>query len=287
MLPKNTQTENEVSFISCFSDKMINSNPFKFVIDSGCTNHLITEQLGQFLVNKKQVNHSIKVAKAGECIEANYEGTLHLISEYGQKIKLENVFLCKNLTHNLLSVKKMESKGLKILFHNKEVAVSRSDGTTIIKGNLEGNLYMLNLNLNQEFHNVVNLTTLPNEKDLWHRRMGHSSKYPPSEICDICLGGKQTRKPFKKLSQERKAKHIMECVSSDICGPLNPVSHNGKRYFISFIDHYSHFAITYFMQNKSETFQKFKEYVAMVENQFKILPYKTSWAFYQMFRRQI
>lgn len=268
--------ETEVSFISCLSNenviKKFNHNSFKFVVDSGCTNHLVTEQLGQFLVNKREVDHSINVAKAGECVKANYEGTLHLIAENGQKIKLENVFLCKNLTHNLLSVKKMESKGLTITFQNKEVDVNNSNRNTIIRGKLEGNLYVLNLSLNQEFCGEANLTTVHNEKDLWHKRMGHSSKFPPSKVCDICLEGKQTRKPFKKLSDEKKAKRILECVSSDVCGPLNPYSHNGKRYFISFIDQYSHFAVTYFMQHKNEAFQKFKEYVAMVENQFKTLP---------------
>lgn len=255
------QCKNEVSFISCFSDesgtKLNSHNPLKFVADSGCTNHLITEQLGQFLMNKKKVNHSIKVAKGGESVIANYKGTLHLISQNGQRTKLENVFLCKNLTHNLLSVKKMESKGLKIIF----------------RGELEGNLYILNLNLNQtEFCSEANLVKTINEKDLWHKRMGHSSKYPSTSICEVCLEAKQTRKPFKKLSDERKAKNTLECISSDVCGPLNPRSRDGKKYFFSFIDHYSHFSVVYFMQNKSETFQKFREHIAMVENQFQKLP---------------
>lgn len=273
------ESQNEVSFISYFSDGKTSNineqNMFKFVVDSGCTNHLITEQLGQFLLDRKQVNHTIKVAKAGECVKANYEGTLHLISHYGQKIKLENVFVCQNLTHNLLSVKKMESKDLKIVFHNKEVSISRN-GNLIVKGDLEGNLYVLNLNLNPEFYGEVsgevNVVKVCNDKDLWHKRMGHSSKYPPSGICEVCLEGKQTRKPFMKLPDERKAKNILECVSSDVCGPLNPNSHDGKKYFISFIDHYSHFAVVYFLQNKGETFCKFKEYIALVDNQFQKLP---------------
>lgn len=32
-------------------------------------------------------------------------------------------------------------------------------------------------------------------------------------------------------------------------------------YFVSFIDHYSHFGIIYLMKNKCEILDKFKEYI--------------------------
>lgn len=82
---------------------------------------------------------------------------------------------------------------------------------------------MLNLKINQDVYEA-NLTESYSNKDLLHMKMGHSSKYPPSEECDICLEEKQ---PFKLLPQDRTAKNTHECVSSDACGSLNPVSHNG------------------------------------------------------------
>lgn len=41
-------------------------------------------------------------------------------------------------------------------------------------------------------------------------------------------------------------------------------------YFVNFIDHFSHFGVIYLMKNKSETMEKFREYVNMVEAQFGI-----------------
>lgn len=57
-------------------------------------------------------------------------------------------------------------------------------------------------------------------------------------------------------------------ISSDVCGPISPCTFDGKKYFVSFIDHYSHFAVCYLITNKNEVFDKFKMYVATVETKF-------------------
>ena len=59
----------------------------------------------------------------------------------------------------------------------------------------------------------------------------------------------------------------MECVSTDICGLINPPTCN-KRYFITFIDHFSHFVVLCLMENKSEVEELVQRYIAMVEAKF-------------------
>ena len=61
----------------------------------------------------------------------------------------------------------------------------------------------------------------------------------------------------------------LELVHSDVCGPISVESIGGSRYFITFIDDYSRFVVTYTMQRKDEALDKFKEYVAMVETMFE------------------
>ena len=46
--------------------------------------------------------------------------------------KLENVLSCKNLAHNLISVKQIEAKGLGIIFENRKITVSKSDNTELV-----------------------------------------------------------------------------------------------------------------------------------------------------------
>lgn len=102
--------------------------------------------------------------------------------------------------------------------------------------------------------------------------MGHSSKFPTSKVCEICLQGKQTKVPYRTIQEERKPKGIMDVISTDVCGPINPMSHDNKRYFVTFIDHFSHFTVIYFLTYKNEVYEKFKQYIALVENKFHCTP---------------
>lgn len=70
------------------------------------------------------------------------------------------------------------------------------------------------------------------------------------------------------MPEDRKPKRILEVVSTDVCGPLNPQTHDYKRYFVTFIDHYSHFAIGHLIEKKSEVTDLFIQYEAMVTAKF-------------------
>ena len=48
---------------------------------------------------------------------------------------------------------------------------------------------------------------------------------------------------------------------------MNVKARGGYEYFVTFIDDYSRYGYVYLMQHKSDTFEKFKEYRAEVENQ--------------------
>ena len=56
--------------------------------------------------------------------------------------------------------------------------------------------------------------------------------------CSNCVIGKQRRNATPKVASWRATKK-MELIHSDICGPINPTSNAGSRYFITFTDDYS------------------------------------------------
>ena len=64
-----------------------------------------------------------------------------------------------------------------------------------------------------------------------------------------------------------RAKEVLGLVHSDICGPITPISNEGKRYFIMFTDDYSRKTWVYILQKKSEAFNIFKSFKARVENE--------------------
>ncbi|KAA0060254.1 gag/pol protein [Cucumis melo var. makuwa] len=83
-------------------------------------------------------------------------------------------------------------------------------------------------------------------------------------ICESCLEGKMTKRPF--TGKGHRAKEPLELVHSDLCGPMNVKARGEFEYFITFTDDYSRYGYVYLMQHKSEALEKFKEYKAEVEN---------------------
>ena len=73
------------------------------------------------------------------------------------------------------------------------------------------------------------------------------------------------RKPFKCTGEIRSVRKV-QCVHSDVCGPMSTDSIGGKKYFVTFIDDYSRYCKVYFQRNKSEVFEKFKQFEAYATN---------------------
>ncbi|MCP4491938.1 MAG: DDE-type integrase/transposase/recombinase [Gammaproteobacteria bacterium] len=124
-----------------------------------------------------------------------------------------------------------------------------------------------------------------NEEMMWHKRLGHlgsnnmkkllredlvnglSGKMTTTDLsfCEDCADGKLHRLPFQ--TSEARTSEILELVHSDVCGSIDPLSLGGAKYFVTFIDDFSRFTMVYFIQRKSEVFEKFKEYKNLMEKQ--------------------
>ena len=58
----------------------------------------------------------------------------------------------------------------------------------------------------------------------------------------------------------------MELIHNDVCGSMSVESIVGSKYFVTFIDDYSRCCAVYFTKQKSEVFEKFKEFEAITTN---------------------
>jgi transposase InsO family protein len=67
-------------------------------------------------------------------------------------------------------------------------------------------------------------------------------------------------------SSHNKAQGILYLVHSDACGLMSSPSLSVFLYYVIFIDDYSRKFWIYFLKAKSDTFDKFKEYKAFMEN---------------------
>ena len=224
----------------------------------------------------------------GADVSAVVVGAVRL--ELGNKfLVLNNVYCILGFRRNLISVCKLYEQLFTVSFDNNQIVISRN-GLNICHANNENGLYILRLNkrtlLNTELIRIEHpkpkkQKILDNDDTyLWHLRLGHISldrinrlvkdgplkelKVGNLPVCESCLEGKMTKRSFSTKGLIR-AKEPLELVHSDVYGPLNVQARGGYEYFVTFIDDYSRYEYVYLMQRKSETFGKFKEFLAEAE----------------------
>ena len=115
----------------------------------------------------------------------------------------------------------------------------------------------------------------------WHLRLGHTGlerikrlvKEDPLEslqvgsfrTCESYLEGKLTKRPF--TAKGTRATECLQLIHTDVCAPFNIQARGCYDYFVTFTDDFSRFGQIDLMRHKSDSFEKFKEYKALVERQ--------------------
>lgn len=287
---QNLHNDNENDSRVCFngetniSESVTVIDNIRFCIDSGCTDHLVNNKnvFKEIVILDKPVK--IAVAKNNNYLSAIGVGNIlayGIVNGKHLEYLIKNVFYVPELRRNLLSVKKLEQEGIKVTFENGKVKLINKNNCLVGLGKRE-NLYEINFNLNKnECFNV----SLNNEFMKWHKRYAHlnyqsleklikrnlvdgiekNTQISKINFCEPCISGKMSKQPF---GTRTRSKRLLEIVHTDVCGPISPTAHDGSRYFVTFIDDFSNFTITYLIKNKSDVFQKFQEYYQMTKSQF-------------------
>lgn len=239
-----------------------------FILDSGATNHLVRKDMEDLMTDIKEINPVyIKVAN-GENMLANKRGILRVKAENTNMNVSIDALIVENLSHNLLSVRKVNDAGYKVVFYkgcasiiiNREVITCRS----------MRNLFVASFKIKEA--EMCNLSK-EEEKTIWHLRLGHINRrglqilgLPYSDkACDSCMKGKATRNQFEMKTTPRSSR-IGELLHCDVWGPFNIETINGEKYFLSITDDYSHFTFVYLMKNKSETEEKLIEHIQQLRS---------------------
>ena len=109
------------------------------------------------------------------------------------------------------------------------------------------------------FDNLVNLSKKEVVRDL------HKIVKPLNSVCRHCQHGKETKASFK--TKEHMSSHPLEIFHTDLCGLTRTKILQGEYYFMLLIDDYTRMNWVTFLKEKSEAFEKFKIFKAMVENE--------------------
>jgi len=84
-------------------------------------------------------------------------------------------------------------------------------------------------------------------------------------ICELCIAGKMSANPFPPSANHNR--FPLALVHSDLYEPLPVATHQGYKYWITFIDDSTRFRSIHLLKSKSQTFKVFKDYKAWAENQ--------------------
>lgn len=266
-------------------DVFQDDNKVRFLLDSGSIEHLLKDH---FLAAhfKPRPPKRIGVAKEGEYVLAKSKGELNMWTKGGRQLTIKNVLYVPELTHNILSVSKMQAAGMSVTIDGSGTTVKMGEHI-IATGEFEKNT--IDIQLDWRCDASVNvIRTESNDFNLWHKRLGHMSnsrfiqiqtkglysdsilidKLKPKELCSDCTFGKQSTLPFKAHKDKSHITRALQVVHSDVCGKITPMTPSLKQYFLTFIDDYTHYCVVYLIRQKSDVFIYFKDFVAKAESQF-------------------
>jgi transposase InsO family protein len=255
-----------------------------WIIDSGCTNHIMGEKkiFTSYVKNKDSQDSII----FGDGYQDKVKGLrkIAITSEHS----IFNVFLVESLGYNLLSVSKLCNMGYNCLFKNVDVSVfRRSDGSLAFKGVLDGKLYLVDFSKENVDLDAC-LIAKTNLGWLWHHRLAHVGMKNLHKLLkgdhvlgltDVCFEKDRpcaTCQTGKHVGSTHHNKNVMttsrplELLHMDLFGPVAYLSIGGSKYGLVIVDDFFRFTWVFFLQDKLETQGTLKRFLRRAQNDFEL-----------------
>ena len=271
-----SKSDDEVTLICATSEcHHVDSSDTEWLVDTGALYHCVPKR--EYFMNYKAGDFgSVKMGNQSSASIVGL-GDIRVKTSVGCMLTLKNVRHIPDLRLNLLSANVLDQEGFRHIFGDGKWKFSKGS-MTVARGELCCSLYKTYFSVCSGELNVVEEKNSPN---LWHRRLGHMSnkglkllagktlipvdKAISFDPCDHCLAGKQRRASFSRKSTRKQVK--LELVHSDVCGPIEVESLVGNRYFVTFIDDATRRTWVYMLKTKSQVFEVFQKFHAMVERE--------------------
>lgn len=233
------------------------------VLDSGATDHFFCNE-DMFIGEMRPFTSSLECASGNIPItgigSVKFETTETVIT-------IDNVLFVPGLTVNLVSLLKLEAKGVHYTFHNG-IRYLKLRSNVISYLNVSSHLIVMKL---PPKRCALSQAAYPNtEKDHQdiHSALGHISfdkikhlklntgveiNYP----CDICETTKATRN-VPRRKHKKPHRHLYELIHTDIC-EMPVISVDGFRYFALFMDDASKYSHLILLRKKSDIYKGFSD----------------------------
>jgi hypothetical protein len=293
----NTVTSDFYSDASFTNDSLSHRDKSEWILDCGCSNSM-SNSLNTMSDYKSTTGPSIALGD-NRTIKAMGVGTAHINLEGFGPAQISNTMYVPNLGKNLWSIGQTTRKGFKMVFDGDRCDIYAKENFVRPKGTLLATVKRRDSDNLYPLHSLQSTSATSSQASLyaktstlksvsastWHDRTGHLNekdlkilaKHGATGIqiaqgdtvrspCEPCILAKMTRKPFAK--SKRVTTRPGELIFSDIEGPFPVVGIGAFRYYVSYIDHHTRYAVVYLLQRKSQQLESFKLYEALVQAKF-------------------
>ena len=255
---------------------------WKWVLDSGATNHMTSDRT--LFQDLNPVQNPIHIANGATMMAEGEDDVVIGLVVNGVKnpVVLKRVMYVPEMgSSGLVSVRCIQAAGGVVSFAGNTISIKHGRELYGI-AKLEQNAYILQTENIEAKPASAGIATKHGTLHDWHCRLGHISydnvkrlaeDYPEITIDGSrtnptfvsCVATKQTCTP-NHFPSRRITTAPLELIHTDLAGPMKFPSIRGARYFLLFIDDHTKYTMVYTLYQKSITLSKFKEYKALVEN---------------------
>jgi len=185
-------------------------------------------------------------------------------------LELTNVLYVPSLSNNLFSVLYLTMHCHFTVFIKLDTLHIIRDSQTVFEAKISFSnaAYLVGETISvEELASLSSTATLPMDLTLLHCRLCHyhlagirkllseylitglkpNSKAEPDPVYEACKAGKIYADPFPTSST--RAFRPFQLVHSDVHGPVKVSTHQGYRYWVSFINDFSHFKANYLLKH--------------------------------------
>lgn len=260
------------------SSASVESSSSVWLVDSEYFNHITSNRR---LFRKLDESQKMSVHLGDDKVmEVLGVGTVTISTKNGEFKQLHGVQLVPGITHKLLSVGQLLTKGYSVIFLGNGYII-RDDHIEVqilAIPRENNNMFPLDLAKIERLNLAINKIDMA---ELWHQCFGHLncrslesltqrkmvSRLPELKQlsqCEDCTISMQARSVFQ-VGNSRRTTTCLQLVHMDICGPMSTTSLGANRYFLLLVDDFSRKCWVYVLKNKGEAFEQFWKFHVLVE----------------------
>ncbi|KAE9067630.1 hypothetical protein PF010_g27389 [Phytophthora fragariae] len=271
----------------------LNMNELTWVVDTGATSHMCKDI--ELFVQFEPIESSMETA--ANPLRILGKGTVRFPvkdpSNAVLTVELKDVNYVPRVAHNLFSViKALVNDGFEISIDKRECTLRHEGGGYVLSAPGGGgvDLYLLRGIGKRECALLADGSANTKEALRWHGRTRHPGvnairqlhqiyfdsgavSFPKSQIndlfCESCAFAKSTHLPFSKAITKMTTRPG-EVFHTDI-GVLPIASFSGYRYFIVFVDEYTHCVFTFLMRKRDEVCHVYEDIRRNIRDKIKYI----------------